>query len=90
MLFRSIEDFVGPEGKLVTEEGQFILKLVEPQKRKNLIIYADNQTRKYTFDSKDKKYEKVKYRKGFESAQDRKSTRLNSSHIPLSRMPSSA
>ena len=27
---------------------------------------------------------------GFQSIEDRKSTRLNSSHIPLSRMPSSA
>ena len=30
------------------------------------------------------------FREDFEHASDRKSTRLNSSHIPLSRMPSSA
>ena len=32
----------------------------------------------------------VTFRKGEISTEDRKSTRLNSSHIPLSRMPSSA
>ena len=32
----------------------------------------------------------IKYDKNLELAPDRKSTRLNSSHIPLSRMPSSA
>ena len=35
-------------------------------------------------------YREVKAREINSGAEDRKSTRLNSSHIPLSRMPSSA
>ena len=38
----------------------------------------------------EKREQELKYQHLKELTQDRKSTRLNSSHIPLSRMPSSA
>ena len=54
--------------------------------RKNLLKFDNvmNDQRKVIFD------QRIGIMKGEEVGEDRKSTRLNSSHIPLSRMPSSA
>ena len=53
-----------------------------------VIIKSGKKAEKFTYEGAKKADEKLVAT--FKKAGDRKSTRLNSSHIPLSRMPSSA
>ena len=63
-----IEDLIGEEGKLITDEGRFILDLVEKGSLRDFVIYADNRTKKYRYDhSSGQIVEEIGYRMGFES-----------------------
>ena len=66
-----------PGGKMRRKKSEYSMQLTEKQKVKFIYGILEKQFRAY--------YEKAEKAEG-----DRKSTRLNSSHITRSRMPSSA